>query len=162
MLGYYSISVSLTPSNFFFVFRSIPIGRHSTSLRSATLQRRWTAKLIFFFFLFGPTCTLFDLLMALRLRHDPLEVTAPTHCSGLVKHRYPYVPTDKAHGRPRQVGPAYQKTRQPDSEPNRPDLWPTRPPKDLPVDFHTTLSATTRLGLSGGFRQAAQDIWKQL
>jgi hypothetical protein len=24
-----------------------------------------------------------------------------------VRHRYPWVPTDQAHGRPRQVGPAY-------------------------------------------------------
>jgi hypothetical protein len=26
---------------------------------------------------------------------------------GLVRHGYPWVPTDQAHGRPRQVGPAY-------------------------------------------------------
>jgi hypothetical protein len=25
----------------------------------------------------------------------------------LVRHRYPWVPTDQAHGRPRQVGPAH-------------------------------------------------------
>jgi hypothetical protein len=25
----------------------------------------------------------------------------------LVRHGYPWVPTDQAHGRPRQVGPAY-------------------------------------------------------
>jgi hypothetical protein len=29
---------------------------------------------------------------------------------GLVRHEYPWVPTDQAHDRPRQVGPAYQKT----------------------------------------------------
>jgi hypothetical protein len=28
-----------------------------------------------------------------------------------VRHGYPWVPTDQAHGRPQQVGPAYQKTR---------------------------------------------------
>jgi hypothetical protein len=28
-----------------------------------------------------------------------------------VRHGYPWVPTDQAHGRPRQVGPAHQKTR---------------------------------------------------
>jgi hypothetical protein len=26
---------------------------------------------------------------------------------GLVRHGYPWVPIDQAHGRPRQVGPAY-------------------------------------------------------
>jgi hypothetical protein len=39
-----------------------------------------------------------------------------------VRHGYPWVPIDKAHGRPRQVGSAYQKTRRPVSGPNRP-LW---------------------------------------
>jgi hypothetical protein len=28
-----------------------------------------------------------------------------------VRRGYPWVPTDQAHGRPRQVGPACQKTR---------------------------------------------------
>jgi hypothetical protein len=27
--------------------------------------------------------------------------------SAYVRHGYPWVPTDQAHGRPRQVGPAY-------------------------------------------------------
>jgi hypothetical protein len=27
-----------------------------------------------------------------------------------MRHGYPWVPTDQAHGRPRKVGPAYQKT----------------------------------------------------
>jgi hypothetical protein len=53
---------------------------------------------------------------------------------GLVRHRYPWVPTDQAHGRPRQVSPAYQKTRRPDSGPIRPSWWPTRPPEDLLED----------------------------
>jgi hypothetical protein len=35
-----------------------------------------------------------------------------------VRQGYPSVPTNEAHGRPRQVGPTYQKTRQPDSGPN--------------------------------------------
>jgi hypothetical protein len=48
---------------------------------------------------------------------------------GLVRHGYPWVPTDQAHGRPRQVGPAYQKTRRPVSGPNRPSWRPTRPPE---------------------------------
>jgi hypothetical protein len=38
----------------------------------------------------------------------------------LVRHGYPWVPTDQAHGRPWQVGPAYQKTHRPVSGPNRP------------------------------------------
>jgi hypothetical protein len=52
-----------------------------------------------------------------------------------VRHGYPWVPTDQAHGHPRQVGLAYQKTRRPVSGPNRPSWWPTRPPEeDLPED----------------------------
>jgi hypothetical protein len=77
---------------------------------------------------------LFDLSKALRLRHDLSKVAAPTPRSGLVRHGYPWVPTDQAHGRARQVGPAYQKTRRPVSGPNRPNWQPTRPPKDLPED----------------------------
>jgi hypothetical protein len=46
----------------------------------------------------------------------------------------PGVPTDQPHGRPRQVGPAYQKTRRPVGGPNRPSWRPTRSPKDLPED----------------------------
>jgi hypothetical protein len=53
---------------------------------------------------------------------------------GLVGHGYPWVPTDQAHDRPRQVGLAHQKTRQPVSVPNRPSLRPTRPLEDLPED----------------------------
>jgi hypothetical protein len=53
---------------------------------------------------------------------------------GLVTHGYPWVPTDQAHGRPRQVGPAYQKTHRPVSEPNRPSWRPTQPPEDPPED----------------------------
>jgi hypothetical protein len=42
-----------------------------------------------------------------------------------VRHGYRWVPTDQAHGRPRQVGPTYQKTRRPVSGPNRPRWRPT-------------------------------------
>jgi hypothetical protein len=56
-----------------------------------------------------------------------------------VRHGYPWVPTDQAHSRPRQVGPAYQKTRRPVSGPNRPSWWPTRPLEDLPEDFPNDL-----------------------
>jgi hypothetical protein len=50
---------------------------------------------------------------------------------GIVRHGYPWVPTDQAHGHLRRVAPAYQKTRRPNSGPNRPSWWPTRPPEDL-------------------------------
>jgi hypothetical protein len=53
---------------------------------------------------------------------------------GLVRHGYPWVPTDQAHSRPRQVGPAYQKIRRPVSGPNRPSWRPTRPPEHLLED----------------------------
>jgi hypothetical protein len=53
---------------------------------------------------------------------------------GLLRHGYPWVPTDQAHSRPRQVGTAYQKTRRPVSGPNRPSWQPTQPLGDLPED----------------------------
>jgi hypothetical protein len=77
---------------------------------------------------------LFNLSIALRLRHDLSMVSLPHLARGLVRHGYPWVPTYQAHGRPRQVGPAYQKTRRPDSGPNRPIWQPTRPPENLPED----------------------------
>jgi hypothetical protein len=59
----------------------------------------------------------------------------PDMCQGVgVRHGYPWVPTDQAHGRPRQVSSAYQKTRRPVSGPNWPSWQPTRPPEDLPED----------------------------
>jgi hypothetical protein len=75
---------------------------------------------------------------------DLFEVGMPTRslrlhlARGLVRHGYPWVPTDQAHGRPRQVGPAYQKTRRPVSGPNRPSWQPTQPPEDLLEDPETT------------------------
>ena len=51
------------------------------------------------------------LSIASRLRHVSLAVATPTHRSGLVRHGYPWVPTYQGLSRPRQVGPAYQKTR---------------------------------------------------
>jgi hypothetical protein len=54
--------------------------------------------------------------------------------SSIVRHGYPWVPTDQAHGRPWQVGPAYQKTCWPVSGPNWPSWQPTRPLEDLPED----------------------------
>jgi hypothetical protein len=86
---------------------------------------------------------LLDLSIALRLRHD-LSKVAAHRPRGLVRHGYPKVPTDQAHGRPRQVGPAYQKTRRPVSGPNRPSWRPTRPPEDLPEDSPDDLVQTRR------------------
>jgi hypothetical protein len=51
-----------------------------------------------------------------------------------VRHGYPWVPTDQAHGHPRQVGPTYQKTRRLVGGPNRPSWWPTRPPENISED----------------------------
>jgi hypothetical protein len=55
----------------------------------------------------------------------------------LVEYRETWVPlgpTDQAYSRPRQVGPAYQKTHRPVSGPNRSSWRPTRPPEDLLED----------------------------
>jgi hypothetical protein len=62
----------------------------------------------------------------------------------IVRHGYPWVPTDQAHGRPRQVGSAYQKTHRPVSGPNRPSWRPTRPPEDLLEDSPDDLVRTRR------------------
>jgi hypothetical protein len=56
-----------------------------------------------------------------------------------VRHGYPWVSTNQAHGRARQVGPVYQKTRRPVSGPNRPSWQPTQPPEDLPEDSPNNL-----------------------
>jgi hypothetical protein len=77
---------------------------------------------------------LFNLSIALRLRHDLLRSLRLHIARGLVRHGYPWVPTDQAHGRPRQVGPAYKKTRRLVSVPGRPSWQPTRPPEDLSED----------------------------
>jgi hypothetical protein len=76
-------------------FRSIgsllPIGRHSTSLRSAKTSNRSAAKSICSFS-FGPTCMLFDLSIALRLRLDLSKVVAPTPRSGTCETWVPLGP----------------------------------------------------------------------
>jgi hypothetical protein len=85
---------------------------------------------------------------------------------GLVRHGYPWVPTDQAHSRPRQVGPAYQKTRQPVSGPNWPSWQPTRPPEDLPEDspddliHHDLKTRRTRQDLGGFCPKQIDGIWK--
>jgi hypothetical protein len=96
---------------------------------------------------------LFDLSIALRLHHDLSKVPAHTPLSGLVRHGYPWVPTDQAHGRPRQVGPAYQKNRRPVSGPNRPSWQPTRPPEDLPEDSPRRLDLSQPQDLAYKTRQ---------
>jgi hypothetical protein len=85
MLGYYSMSASSMPSDFFIV---VSIYWKSASYRSSLdlssigkTTNRSTAKLICSF-LFGPMCMLFDLSIALRLRHDLSKVAAPTLRSG--------------------------------------------------------------------------------
>jgi hypothetical protein len=86
----------------------------------------------------------------------------------LVRHGYPWVPTDQAHGRPRQVGPAYQKTRRPVSGPNRPSWRPTRPPKDLPEDspdnliHHDLKTRCTRQDLGGLRPKQIDGIWQDV
>jgi hypothetical protein len=74
-----------------------------------------------------------------------------------VRHGYPWFPTDQAHGRPRQVGSAYQKTRRPIRVLNRFSWRPTRPPENLPEDSpddliqHDLKTWRTRQDI-GGFR----------
>jgi hypothetical protein len=79
----------------------------------------------------------------------------------------PLGPTDQAHGRPRQMGPTYQKTRRPDSRPNRPSWRPTRPPKDLqasPNDLiHNDFKTWRARQDIGGFRPSrSKDIATRL
>jgi hypothetical protein len=49
----------------------------------------------------------------------------------IVRHGYPWVPTDQAHGRARQVGSADQKTRKLTMGPT----YLIHGPKNLPEDF---------------------------
>jgi hypothetical protein len=101
---------------------------------SCSVQTSRLLSWFIFLFLFGPTCTLFDLSIASRLRHHLLRLLRLHIAWRLVRHGYHWVPTDEAHDHPRQVGLAYQKICRPDSGPNRPSLWPTQPPEDLTED----------------------------
>jgi hypothetical protein len=85
-----------------------------------------------------------------------------------VRHGYPWVPTDQAHGHPRLVGLTYQKTRRPVRVPNRLSWRPTRPPEDLSEDSpddliqHDLKTWRTRQDL-GGFRPKQIDrIWQAM
>jgi hypothetical protein len=64
-------------------------------------------------FLFWSTCMLFDLSIAYDFIVTFLRSLCLHLARGLVRHGYPWVPTDQAHGCPRQVGPTYQKIRPP-------------------------------------------------
>jgi hypothetical protein len=85
---------------------------------------------------------------------------------GLVRYGYPWVPTDQAHGRPRQLGPAYQKTRRLVSGPNRPSWRPTRPLEDLSEDStddliqHDLKTWRTRQDLGGLRPKHIDAIWQ--
>jgi hypothetical protein len=87
---------------------------------------------------------------------------------GLVRHGYPWVPTNRAHGRPRQVGPAYQKTRRPVSGPNQPSWQPTRPLEDLPKEspddliHHDLKTWRTRQDLGGSRPKKTDEIWQDV
>jgi hypothetical protein len=87
---------------------------------------------------------------------------------GLMRHGYTWVSTDRTHGRPRQVDPAYQKTHRPVSGPNRPGWQPTRPPKDLPEDSpddliqHDLKTWRTRQDLGGLRPKQIDGIWQDV
>jgi hypothetical protein len=87
---------------------------------------------------------------------------------GLVRHGYPWVPTEQAHDRPRHVGLTYQKTRRPVSGPNRPGWRPTRPPEDLPEDSpddliqHDLKTWRARQDLCGFRPKQIDRIWQDV
>jgi hypothetical protein len=113
---------------------------------------------------------LFNLSIALRLRHDLLRSLRIHLAWGRVRHGYPWVPTDQAHDRPRQVGPAYQKTCRPVSGSNRPNWQPIRPPEDLLEDSPRRPNPTrpqdlaykTRQGLGGLRLKQIDGIWQDV
>jgi hypothetical protein len=108
---------------------------------------------------------LFDLSIALRLRHDLSKVVAPTPRSGLVRHGYPWVPTDRLTAVP-------DKWVRPTRRPADLLMGPTDligSPHDLLKSFQKTLQMTlfrmtTRLGVqtSVDFNQADRRIWQVL
>jgi hypothetical protein len=89
------MSASSMPSEFFII---VSIYWKPASYRSSLdlssfgkTSNRSAAKLICSF-LFGPTCTLFDLSIALRLRHDLYKVVVPTPRSGACETWVPLGP----------------------------------------------------------------------
>jgi hypothetical protein len=85
-----------------------------------------------------------------------------------MRQGYPWVPTNQAHGHPRQVGPPYQNTRRSVSGPNRPSWQLTRPPEDLLEDFpddlihHGLKTWRTRQDLSGFRPKQINGIWQDV
>jgi hypothetical protein len=118
------MSASPMPLIFFIV---VSIYWKSASYRSSLdlcsfdkTTNRSAAKLICFSFFFGPTCTLFDLSIALRLRHDLSKVVAHTPRLRACETWVP-LGSHRPGSRPSPTsGSAYQKTRRPNSGPNRP------------------------------------------
>jgi hypothetical protein len=93
MLGYYSMSASSVPSNFFII---VSIYWKPASYRSSLdlpsfgkITNRSATKSTHSF---GPTCVLFDLSVALRLRHDLSKVATPTPRSGACETWVPLGP----------------------------------------------------------------------
>ena len=147
MLGNYSTSASLTLSNFFYVAStSWKLTSYRSALDLATLSTIPTGRLLswllFSFLLDRRAC-----YSTCRWLHD--FVITPSRslrlhiARGLVRHGYPWIPTGQGHSHPRQVGPAHQKTRRPDSGPNRTNLWLRRPPEDL-IRYEGDLEYTSR------------------
>jgi hypothetical protein len=89
MLEYYSRVHLRCPLKFFIVV-SIYWSSLDLSLFGKTSNR--SAAKLNFFFSFGPTCMLFDLSIALRLRHDLSKVAAPTPRSGACETWVPLGP----------------------------------------------------------------------
>jgi hypothetical protein len=81
------------PSNFFIVVSIYwKPASYRSSLELSTIGKttNWLAtKVDLFFFSFGPTGMLFDLSIALRLRHDSLRSLRLELALGLVRHGYP-------------------------------------------------------------------------
>jgi hypothetical protein len=121
-----------------------------------------------FLFIFGPTCTLFDLSIALRLRHDLSKIAAPTPCSGACETWVPLGPH-----RPGSRSSLTSRSHLPEdpptcSGPNRPSWRPIGPLDDLPEDspddliHHDLKTWRTRQDL-GGFRPKQIDgIWQDV
>jgi hypothetical protein len=88
-------------------------------------------------------CTLFDLSMASRLRHDHLEVAAPTHHSGLVGNGYPWVPPTRLLAVP--------------------DKWvrPTKRPADLSVGLSGLTCGPEDENIAWRARQCSSDELRQ-
>jgi hypothetical protein len=102
---------------------------------------------------------LFDLSMSSRLRHDPLEVAAPTHRSGACETWVPLGPHRPGSQPPPTSESGLLEDPPTCSWPNRPGWRSTRPPKDLPGDSPDDLIQNglktwrTRQGSPDGLRQ---------